>query len=211
MFVAYIVRSLLMSDTSRFIWNSRRGPDRDHDGLVVWFTGLSGAGKTTLARALQQSLLERELRVHVLDGDDVRKSFSSRLGFDLKSRSENVRRIGELAATFVDAGVIVLVACISPMRADRDRIRSIHAPGSFLEIYVNAPLSVCEKRDPKGLYVGARANLIKDFTGISSPYEPPPHPDLELHTDKLDVGACVERLLLLIEERLFKEPAEIHA
>ena len=185
---------------------SARARRNGHSGLVVWFTGLSGAGKTTLAVALEQKLFDQGRQVYVLDGDWVRKGLCSYLGFDAASRTENIRRVGEVAMLFADAGVIAIGACISPLRADRERIRKSCGPGKFVEVFVNAPLNVCERRDPKGLYAKARANLLKEFTGVSSPYEPPLQPEVELHTDQFGVEECLQQMLAAIEPRL--SPAE---
>lgn len=166
-----------------------------HRAAVLWFTGYSGAGKSTLAHALDAAIHAEGIHSYVLDGDNVRHGLCSDLGFSLEHRSENIRRIGETAKLFMDAGLIVLTAFISPLRADRDRVRSLFRPGDFLEIYCEASLEVCEERDVKGLYDRARKGLIKDFTGISSPYEPPLHPDLVIKTGERDLGACVKETL----------------
>jgi adenylyl-sulfate kinase len=131
----------------------------------------------------------------VLDGDNVRHGLGSDLGFSARDRKENIRRVGEAAKLFADAGVLCVTAFISPYREDRDMVRQLLPPGTFIEVYVNAPVEICEQRDPKGLYAKARANLIKDFTGISAPYEPPLHPEIELHTDQLTVAESVARIV----------------
>lgn len=160
-------------------------------GCVVWLTGLSGAGKTTIARALESELRHSGRAVCVLDGDCLRRGLCSDLGFTPEDRQENIRRVGEVARLFVDAGMICIVALISPYRDDRARARAAAPVGRFIEVYINAPLAVCESRDPKGLYARARAGELKDFTGVSAPYEPPAAPEIELRTDQLDVPACV--------------------
>jgi adenylyl-sulfate kinase len=137
----------------------------------------------------------------VLDGDKMRLGLCSDLNFSPESRKENIRRVGEVAKLFADAGIICITAFISPYRSDRDLVRSIMPAGSFVEVFVNAPLAVCEQRDPKGLYAKARAGLIKDFTGVSAPYEPPLHPELELHTDQMDATACVAAVVRELERR----------
>ncbi|HSH94659.1 MAG TPA: adenylyl-sulfate kinase, partial [Roseimicrobium sp.] len=166
-----------------------------HRGCIVWLTGLSGSGKSTLARALERRLFDEGRHVYVLDGDLVRTGLCSDLTFSMKDRTENIRRVGEVARLMADSGLIVIVAFISPLRADRDRIRVACQPGEFIEVFVNAPLDVCEKRDVKGLYVKARNNVLKEFTGISSPYEAPLNPEVELHTDTMGVSDCVERMV----------------
>ncbi len=166
-----------------------------HRGAVLWFTGLSAAGKSTVANELEKALFKKGVQVFVLDGDRVRHGLCSDLGFSPTDRQENIRRVGEVARLFTDAGFICLAAFISPYRADRLLVRKLMDGGNFFEVYVNAPLSVCEQRDPKGLYVKARQKKIKDFTGISAPYEPPLNPEIELRTDKLAVPDAVEKIL----------------
>jgi adenylyl-sulfate kinase len=160
-------------------------------GCVVWLTGLSGSGKTTIARALELELRQSGRVVCVLDGDCLRRGLCSDLGFTPADRQENIRRVGEVARLFADAGLICIVALISPYRQDRDRARATAPVGRFLEVHVSAPLAVCEQRDPKGLYARARAGELKDFTGISAPYEAPAQPEIELPTDRLSVPECV--------------------
>jgi bifunctional enzyme CysN/CysC len=164
-------------------------------GCILWLTGLSSAGKSTIATELERELFNLGRHAYVLDGDNIRHGLGSDLGFSPKDRAENIRRIGEVAKLFADAGVICITAFISPYRADRDIVRRIMPPGRFVEVFVNAPLEVCEQRDPKGLYVKARANEIKEFTGISAPYEPPLQPEIELRTDQLSVAESVARML----------------
>jgi adenylylsulfate kinase len=172
-----------------------------HGGAVVWITGLSGAGKTTLAYAAERALFERGCRVFVLDGDKVRHGLCADLGFSLPERSENIRRIGETARLFYEAGQIVLVAAISPLRADRARARALVPAPNFIEVHCRCPLSVCEQRDPKGLYRRARAGLLPEFTGISSPYEEPLAPELTVDSARLPVNEEVARLIGEIERR----------
>lgn len=162
---------------------------------VVWFTGLSGAGKSTVANAVEKALYAQGMHSYILDGDNVRQGLSRDLSFGDADRVENIRRVGEVAKLMVDAGLIVLVAFISPFRADRNMVRALLQPGEFIEVYMSTPLEVCEKRDPKGLYRLARAGRVPNFTGISSPYEPPESPELSLDTDRLSVEACVARVL----------------
>ena len=153
-----------------------------HRGACIWFTGLSGSGKSTIARETENMLYEQGVRTYVLDGDNIRHGLNSDLGFSPDDRNENIRRIGEVSKLFVDAGIIVMTAFISPYIKDRDRVRNIMEEGTFIEIYVEANLETCEERDPKGLYKKARAGEIKEFTGISAPYEAPPKPELIINT-----------------------------
>jgi adenylylsulfate kinase len=149
-------------------------------GMVIWLTGLSGSGKSTVAYALEEALVSRGIFAYVLDGDNVRHGLNGDLGFDAESRQENIRRLGEVAALFCDAGVVVITSFISPYRADRDLARSKVPDGRFMEVYLDVPLEVCEERDPKGLYKKVRAGKIREFTGISAPYEAPENPELVL-------------------------------
>ena len=172
-----------------------------HRGGILWFTGLSGAGKSTLAIELERALFARRYQVYTLDGDNVRQGLNTDLGFSHQDRTENIRRIGEVAALFAEAGFVVVTAFISPYRADRERIRSRH-PKYFNEIFINASLDVCEQRDTKGLYRRARAGDLKDFTGVSAPYEPPAAPELEVKSGEKTVEACLADLLAFVERRL---------
>ncbi len=164
------------------VTRARREAQNGHRGAIIWFTGLSGAGKSTLAHAVEEALHQRSCRTFVLDGDNVRHGLCGDLGFNTESRIENIRRVGEVAKLFMEAGVIVLTAFISPYQTDRQRVRDMVAHGEFIEVYCDAELDVCESRDVKGLYKKARAGQITDFTGISSPYEPPEFPELHLET-----------------------------
>jgi bifunctional enzyme CysN/CysC len=166
-----------------------------HSGRVIWLTGLSGAGKSTIATELERELFNRNQHTYVLDGDNMRHGLCSDLGFSPEDRKENIRRVGEVAKLLADAGVIVITAFISPYRGDRDMVRKIVPPGKFIEVFVNAPLEICEQRDPKGLYARARKNEIKEFTGISAPYEAPVNCEIELPTDKLSVAESVARIV----------------
>lgn len=161
---------------------------------ILWFTGLSASGKSTLANALEARLFELGYHTYVLDGDNVRHGLNKNLGFSPEDRTENIRRIGEVAKLFVDAGVIVLTAFISPYRDDRQMVRNLLAADEFVEIFLDTPLSVCEERDPKGLYKKARAGEIKNFTGIDAPYEPPLDCEITLNTADGPVEEMVERL-----------------
>ena len=166
--------------------------------LLIWLTGLSNAGKTTTAYALVPLLLSQGRRIKILDGDEMRRGLCRGLGFSLSDRAENVRRIGEAALLFLDEGYTVIAACISPMRESRNEVRKRVAPHLFIEIYLNCPLDVCMKRDAKGIYEQAQRNQLPDFTGLNSPYEPPLTAELELRTDLLSVGACVETIARML-------------
>ena len=166
-----------------------------HPGCVVWLTGLSASGKSTIATELERQLCGAGRFAYLLDGDNVRHGLCSDLGFSPEARKENIRRVGEVAKLFADAGIICITAFISPYRSDRDLVRTIMKGGRFIEVYVNAPIEVCEQRDPKGLYAKARANEIKNFTGVSAPYEAPSNPEIELHTAKLSVPESVAKIL----------------
>ena len=166
-----------------------------HGGSVIWLTGLSGSGKSTIARELERELFNMDKQAYVLDGDNIRHGLNSDLGFSPKDRKENIRRVGEVAKLFSDAGVICVTAFISPYREDRQLVRQMLEPGRFVEVYVNASLAVCEQRDVKGLYAKARANELKEFTGVSAPYEAPAEPELELRTGELSPAECVTRIL----------------
>ncbi len=174
-----------------------------HSGATLWFTGLSGSGKSTVAVALEKVLHGQGKLSYRLDGDNVRLGINKNLGFSAEDRAENIRRIGEIAKLFVDTGVIVLSSFVSPYRADRDLVRKLHeeAGMAFIEVYVEVPLAEAEKRDPKGLYKKARAGLIKNFTGIDDPYEAPEQPELILHTDKMSLQDEVQALLGLLQQR----------
>ncbi|NKB73646.1 MAG: adenylyl-sulfate kinase [Synechococcus sp. s2_metabat2_7] len=180
-----------------------RAKQRGHGSSILWFTGLSGAGKSTLANAVNAALFERGLATYVLDGDNVRHGLCKDLGFSDADREENIRRIGEVAKLFLDAGVIVLTAFVSPFRADRDKARALVNAGDFIEIHCAADLSVCEERDTKGLYAKARAGEIKEFTGISSPYEAPEHPELNINTGNSSLDSCVDQVIhYLVEQKI---------
>lgn len=202
--------------TSNVVWHhatvtrERRQHANGHRAVAVWFTGLSGAGKSTLAHAVEEALHRQGRRTFVFDGDNVRHGLCADLGFSPPERSENLRRVGEMARLFVEAGTIALTAFISPMREDRERVRQIVGAPDFVEVFVSCPLAVCEQRDVKGMYRRARAGEIKDFTGISAPYEAPEAPALTLDTSVLSLGQCVERVMALLAPRLVLpgEPAE---
>jgi len=166
-----------------------------HKAAILWFTGLSGSGKSTLARAVEKELFLRRCHSYVLDGDNVRFGLNRDLGFSPEDRTENIRRIGEVAKLMMDAGTICLTAFISPYRTDRDAAREITPDGGFLEVYCKCSLEECERRDPKGLYKKARAGEIPEFTGISAPYEEPERAELVLETDRFSVEECVQQVI----------------
>jgi len=176
------------------VTRARREAQNGHRGAIIWFTGLSGAGKSTLAHAVEEHLHQMGCRTFVLDGDNVRHGLCGDLGFSAADRVENIRRVGEVAKLFMEAGVIVLTAFISPFRGDRNRVRAMVQPGEFVEIYCQCPVEVCEQRDTKGLYKKARAGEIGQFTGISSPYEAPDSPELVVNTSERSLQDCVQQV-----------------
>jgi adenylylsulfate kinase len=197
----------MIMKSSNTVWHhatvtrARREQLNGHKGALVWFTGLSGAGKSTLAHAVEERLHQAGCRTFVLDGDNVRHGLCADLGFTDEARKENIRRVGEAAKLFVEAGVIVLTAFISPFAADRERVRQLAGNDDFIEIYCQCPVEVCESRDVKGLYKRARAGEISHFTGISSPYEPPAAPELALQTSVMTLEASVDAVLALLQRR----------
>jgi adenylylsulfate kinase len=167
----------------------------NHKSCVLWFTGLPSSGKSTIASEVEYQLNSKGIRTYLLDGDNVRHGLNSNLGFSPEDREENIRRIGEVAKLFVDSGVITFVAFISPYRKDRERARSILEDGEFIEVYVKCPVAVCEQRDPKGFYEKAKKGEIKEFTGISAPYEEPLDPEIVLETDRISVKESVKKII----------------
>jgi adenylylsulfate kinase len=172
-----------------------------HKGCTVWLTGLSGSGKSTIAVDLEKRLLERGVRAYILDGDNVRHGLNKNLGFSPEDRTENIRRIGEVAKLFTHAAVVTVTAFISPYRADRDQVRALMGEGDFVEVYVKCPIEVCEQRDVKGLYKKARAGEIKEFTGISAPYEAPEKAELTIDTSTQSVEASAKQILDYLASR----------
>lgn len=170
-----------------------------HKGAVLWFTGLSACGKSTIANEVDHLLHQAGKRTNVLDGDNVRHGLNKNLGFSAEDRAENIRRIGEVAKLFADVGVLTLTAFISPYRADRDQARSLLDAGQFIEVYVNASLETCEARDPKGLYKKARAGEIKGFTGIDDPYEAPENAELVLDSDNKGIEELAREVVAFLE------------
>ncbi len=193
--------------TENVIWHSatvtreRRQQMNGHQSFVLWFTGLSGSGKSTLAHAVEEHLHQAQCRTFVFDGDNVRHGLCSDLGFGEEDRKENIRRIGEMTRLFVEAGVIAMTAFISPFREERQRVRDLFAPGEFIEVYCDCSLEVCEERDVKGLYAKARAGLIPNYTGISSPYEAPESPEIRVRTDQENLEQSIDHVLQYLRER----------
>lgn len=183
------------------VTRERRQQQNGHKSAILWFTGLSGAGKSSLAHAVEEELHQLGCRTFVLDGDNVRHGLSGDLGFSDNDRKENIRRIGEASKLFLEAGVIALTAFISPFRAEREMVRTLVPHGEFIEIYCRADITVCEQRDVKGLYKRARAGEIKDFTGISSPYEEPVSPEITVDTGTKPIEDCVSEVIALLRKR----------
>ena len=192
-------RYITWSDTA--VLHRDRITRNGHKGAILWFTGLPGAGKSTLSCQVEKELFTRGCHTYILDGDNVRHGLNRDLGFSPEDRVENIRRIGEVAKLMMDAGMISLTAFISPYRSDRRRCRDIVPAGSFIEIYCRCSLEECERRDPKGLYLKARAGLIPEFTGISTPYEEPENPEIIVETDKFSAQECVEQIMAFLEKR----------
>jgi adenylylsulfate kinase len=172
-----------------------------HKSAILWFTGLPGSGKSTLAQVLDKKLFIRGIRAFVMDGDNIRTGLNRDLGFSAQDRQENIRRIGEVARLFVEAGMIPITAFISPYRKDREFVRSLVGHDEFIEIYVKCPLDVCEQRDVKGHYKKARRGIIKNFTGVDDPYEEPEHPEMVVETEKMTVDESVDGIIHFLEER----------
>ncbi|GIO23699.1 adenylyl-sulfate kinase [Oceanobacillus sp. J11TS1] len=197
----------MKQEAEHIVWHDTAVQKKDrqqrngHGSCILWFTGLSGAGKSTLANALEHRLFEQGLNSYVLDGDNVRHGLNQGLGFSEEDRKENIRRIGEVAKLFIDAGFIVCTAFISPFAEDRNRVRALVEENEFVEIYVRCALEACEDRDPKGLYKKARTGEISNFTGISSPYEEPERPELVVDSDQLSIDACVDKIIAFLKER----------
>jgi adenylylsulfate kinase len=196
-----------MSKKNNVIWHdvhvekADRNRLNNHKSGLIWFTGLSASGKSTIAHYVEKKLFERGIRTYVLDGDNVRHGLNSNLGFSPEDRKENLRRIVELSKLFVDAGILVLAAFISPYKKDREYIRKRFENDNFLEIYVKCSVEECEKRDPKGQYKKAREGIIKNYTGISAPYEEPDNPNLIIETEKIDLASSVKQVLELLDKK----------
>jgi len=183
------------------VTRARREILNNHKAVNLWFTGLSGSGKSTLAHAVEERLHQLGCRTFVFDGDNVRHGLCADLGFSVEDRSENIRRIGEMVNLFLQAGVIALTAFISPLKQDREKVREIIGADNFLEIHCACSLEICEERDVKGLYKKARAGIIKNYTGISSPYEAPENPALRLNSGDTPLEECVDKILHLLAEK----------
>ena len=177
---------------------------KGHRSFLLWFTGLSGSGKSTIANAVEKYLVGEGIHTYTLDGDNVRKGLNNNLSFSPEDRTENIRRIAEVANLMVDAGLVVLAAFVSPYKEDRERIRKIVGEDNFVEVFVNTPLEECERRDVKGLYAKARAGEILNFTGINAPYEAPEHPDIEIDTTQYTVDEAVSEIVKHIKNKLAK-------
>ena len=180
----------------------QRNRNNGHRSFLIWFTGLSGSGKSTIANATEKALHDKGLKTYTLDGDNIRTGINIDLSFSAEDRTENIRRIAEVANLIIDSGAIVLAAFVSPYAIDRENIKKIVGAESFVEVYVSTPLSECEKRDVKGLYAKAREGVIKDFTGITAPYEAPVTPDVAIDTSELEVDEAVEIILKKIERNI---------
>ena len=176
-----------------------------HQSFLIWFTGLSGSGKSTIANALETKLFEKKIKTYTLDGDNIRKGINKDLSFSPEDRTENIRRIAEISKLFIDAGIVVLAAFVSPYRKDRNDIKNIVGVDNFVEVYINTSVEVCEKRDVKGLYKKARLGEIKDFTGVNAPYESPESPDIEINTEQLTVEQSVSKIINAINQKLKKK------
>ena len=182
-----------------------------HRGFTIWFTGLSASGKSTLAVAAEEELYRLGCRTYILDGDNIRHGLNKHLGFSPEDREENIRRIGEVAKLFRDCGIINMTAFISPYLKDRRAARELGSGDDFIEVFVDCPIAVCEQRDPKGVYLKAREGLIKEFTGISAPYEAPESPEIHLHTDQMSVEECVDFILNYLFKHKYIDPHKMKA
>jgi adenylylsulfate kinase len=183
------------------ISKENRREKNGHGSCVLWFTGLSGSGKSTIANAVSHELFRQGISEYVLDGDNIRHGLNKDLGFSDYDRTENIRRIGEVAKLFVDSGKVVTTAFISPFRSDREQVRALFEDGEFIEVFVQCPIEECERRDPKQLYAKARRGEIKDFTGIDSPYEAPEQPEITLNSDQVTVQEAVEQVFAYLKEK----------
>jgi adenylylsulfate kinase len=179
-----------------------RQKNNGHKATIVWFTGLSGSGKSTLASYVEELLFKDAVQTYILDGDNIRSGLNSDLSFSPEDRGENIRRIGEVAKLFVDAGVVVLTAFVSPYENNREFVRGLVGEGEFIEVFVDCPLEVCEERDPKGLYRKARSGEISNFTGVSAPFEPPQNPELTVNTAEEELTSLGENVYTYIQSRI---------
>lgn len=200
-----------MAKSENIVWHdskvtkSARRELNNHKSAVIWFTGLSGSGKSTVSVELEKELYGLDVRTYRLDGDNVRHGLNKNLGFSPEDRKENIRRIGEVSKLMVDAGLFTLSAFISPYREDRDEVRELVEDGEFIEVFVDASVETCESRDPKGLYKKARAGEIKGFTGIDAPYEEPKNPEVTIDTDKLTLEESVQEIVSYLKEKGYLE------
>lgn len=198
-----------MKMSTNIVWHeasiekATRRQKNGHESFILWFTGLSASGKSSVANAVAAKLFEENKQAYVLDGDNIRHGLNNDLGFDETSRKENIRRIGEVSKLFVDAGQIVLTAFISPYQADRDTVRALVEDGEFIEVFVNCSLEECERRDPKGLYKKARNAEIPNFTGISAPYEAPVNPEFVVDSEKFSIEDCADQLIAFLKEKQY--------
>ena len=192
------------------VTQAQRGKHKNHQSCVLWFTGLSGSGKSTIANAVDQLLHQMGAHTYLLDGDNVRHGLNGDLGFSDADRVENIRRIGEVSNLFVDAGLIVLTAFISPFYADRAQARAKVPEGKFLEVFIDTPLAICEQRDPKGLYQKARSGEIKNFTGIDSGYDIPQNPEIHIHTAQRSIEDCAREVVQQLIDRKIVETRKMN-
>ncbi len=196
-----------MTKSKNIVWHDSEVAKQDRQkqfgnkSCIVWFTGLSGSGKSTLSVALENELFKRGVAAYRLDGDNIRHGLNNNLGFSPDDRTENIRRVGEVAKLFVDAGVITMTAFISPYKADRDAVRELVDSGEFIEVFVQCSLEECERRDVKGLYAKARSGEIKNFTGISAPYEEPSKPEIVVDTERQTIKECITHIISELEQR----------
>lgn len=203
------MRGIALNKSTNVVWHEQslskdlRREQNQHHSFVLWFTGLSGSGKSTVANAVAKSLFDAGVRNYVLDGDNIRHGLNKDLGFSDEDRTENIRRIGEVSKLFVDSGQVVLTAFISPFQSDRKIVRDLLEEDEFIEVFVKCPIEECEKRDPKGLYEKARAGIIKDFTGINSPYEEPAKPEIVIDTSENTIEECVEQIVAYLKTKNF--------
>ena len=200
-----------MSNSTNIVWHDhhvskqQRADIKEQNPCILWFTGLSGSGKSTIANAVELKLNELGKHTYLLDGDNIRMGLNKGLEFSDEERVENIRRIGEVSKLFVDAGLIVLTAFISPFQKERDKVRNLVKEGEFIEVFIDTPLEVCESRDPKGLYKKARDGEISNFTGISSPYEAPIKAEIHIKNNKIIIDACVEKVIEYLKSRGYLE------
>jgi len=196
-----------MSNSNNIVWHNhhvsreQRASLKKQKPCILWFTGLSGSGKSTVANAVENQLVSLQKHTYLLDGDNIRMGLNRDLSFSEKDRIENIRRIGEVSKLFVDAGIMVITAFISPFQQDRDSIRELVEDGEFIEVFIDTPLEICESRDPKGLYKKARAGEIPNFTGISSPYEVPANPEIHIKTDDMTLEECVLKVVSYLKDK----------